>query len=131
MEEILVLLKPWQNSIRALLGFSIIRYLYKTVILRILHKATQLSPFSLDEDILEAFEHPVNLMLAIGGLYLLLSLFYNIYSFVFVSSENIVRHLEPKHAYILIMRNQPQAIYTLVVLTAHNDVVGICRRQNI
>ena len=74
MEEILVLLKPWQNSILALLGFAIIRYLYKTVILRILHKATQLSPFSLDEDILEAFEHPVNLMLAIGGLYFAINL---------------------------------------------------------
>ena len=69
MEEILVLLKPWQNSILALLGFSIVRILYKNVIISWLHKAAQLSKSTLDEDILEAFEQPINLMLAIGGLY--------------------------------------------------------------
>lgn len=69
MEEILVLLKPWQNSILALLGFAIVRYLYKGIILKILRKATELSPFSYDEDIVEAFEHPINVMLYIGGIY--------------------------------------------------------------
>ena len=69
MEEILVLLKPWQNSILARLGFTFVRILYKNVILGWLHKAAQLSKSTIDEDILEAFEHPVNLMLAIGGVY--------------------------------------------------------------
>ncbi|MBQ9763433.1 MAG: mechanosensitive ion channel family protein [Phascolarctobacterium sp.] len=69
MEEFLTLLKPWQSSILALLGFTIVRYLYKKVILNILRKATELSPFSYDEDILDAFEHPINVMLFIGGIY--------------------------------------------------------------
>ena len=69
MEDILALLQPWHNSILALIGFTIVRYLYKRVILKILRKATELSPFSYDTDILEAFEHPINLMLYIGGIY--------------------------------------------------------------
>jgi MscS family membrane protein len=69
MEEILLLLKPWYNAIAVLLGFTIIRYLYKGVILKIIRKATELSPFSYDEDILDAFEHPINVMLFVAGIY--------------------------------------------------------------
>lgn len=74
MEEIVNLLAPWYNSIIALLGFAIIRYLYKRIILKILRKATELSPFSYDEDILDAFEQPINLMLYIGGFYTAINL---------------------------------------------------------
>lgn len=69
MEEITTILKPWYCSIAALLGFAIVRYLYKKVILNILRKITKISPFSYDEDILDAFEQPINLMLYIGGIY--------------------------------------------------------------
>ena len=69
MEEILTLLKPWYNAIAVLLGFTIVRYLYKGVILKIIRKATELSPFSYDEDILDAFEHPINVMLFVAGIY--------------------------------------------------------------
>ena len=40
MEEITTILAPWYNSIVALIGFAIVRYLYKKVILRILRKVT-------------------------------------------------------------------------------------------
>ncbi len=69
MEELTTILSPWYHAIAALIGFSIVRYLYKKVILNILRKVTALSPFSYDEDILEAFEQPINVMLYIGGIY--------------------------------------------------------------
>lgn len=69
MSEITTTLQPWYDSIAILIGFTIIRYLYKGIILKILRKATELSPFSYDEDILDAFEKPINLMLYIGGFY--------------------------------------------------------------
>ena len=74
MEEITTILAPWYNSIVALIGFAIVRYLYKKVILRILRKVTELSPFSYDEDILNAFEQPINVMLYIGGIYTAINL---------------------------------------------------------
>lgn len=74
MEEIITILAPWYNSLAALVGFAIVRYLYKRVILNILRKATELSPFSYDEDILDAFEQPINLMLFIGGIYTAINL---------------------------------------------------------
>ena len=75
MEEITTILAPWYNSIVALIGFAIVRYLYKKVILRILRKVTELSPFSYDEDILNAFEQPINVMLYIGGIYTAINFF--------------------------------------------------------
>ena len=43
MEEILLLLKPWYNAIAVLLGFTIIRYLYKGVILKIIRRRQSLA----------------------------------------------------------------------------------------
>ncbi len=69
MNEIISLLQPWYYSIGILIGFAIVRYIYKAFVLKILRKVVEASSLSYDEEILEAFEQPINIMLYIAGLY--------------------------------------------------------------
>ena len=64
----------WYKSLIALLVFSCIRYLYRTSILTMLRRLTAATAFKYDEEILAAFEKPINVMLWIGGLYTAIAL---------------------------------------------------------
>ncbi len=69
MNEIITFLQPWYHSIAILIGFAIIRYIYKAFVLRILRNVVAKSSLSYDEEILDAFEQPINIMLYVAGLY--------------------------------------------------------------
>lgn len=69
MDDILILLKPWYASISALLFFAVLRYIYRKIILKILHRVTQATAFAYDEEILDAFAQPINVVLLITGIY--------------------------------------------------------------
>lgn len=64
----------WYKSLLALIIFSGIRYLYKNFILCLLRRLTATTALKYDEEILAAFEKPINLMLWIGGLYVAIAL---------------------------------------------------------
>lgn len=70
MDDLLTLLQPWYHSIGVLLFFAFLRYIYKRFILNLLRKLTQASAISYDEELLAAFEQPINIMLYVGGLYI-------------------------------------------------------------
>lgn len=69
MDDILLVLAPWYPSIAALIIFAIIRYIYKNVVLKILRRVTMATTFAYDEEILEAFEQPINVVILITGIY--------------------------------------------------------------
>lgn len=72
MEDILLMIQPWKTSIIFLCLFTIIRYIYKGCIFNTLHKLAVKSSFPYDEQILEAFEKPINIVLFVGGIYMAL-----------------------------------------------------------
>lgn len=69
MENILQTLLPWSTSIGILIFFIVLRYIYRRFLFNLLHKFALASSFPYDEQILEAFENPINIVLAIGGIY--------------------------------------------------------------
>ena len=69
MDDILLWLAPWYPSIVALVIFAVIRYIYKNIVLKILRRLTLATTFAYDEEILEAFEQPINVVILVTGLY--------------------------------------------------------------
>ena len=56
MDDILVTLTPWLKPLLVFAFFTLVRYLYRTVILRVLHQFNNKSSFEYGEDLLDAFE---------------------------------------------------------------------------
>lgn len=69
METTLQLLMPWSTSIGVLCFFIVLRYIYRRFLFNMLHRFAVASSFPYDEQILEAFENPINVVLAVGGIY--------------------------------------------------------------
>lgn len=72
MDTLLQTLMPWSTSIGFLCLFICIRYIYRHFLFSMLHGLAVRSSFPYDEQILDAFEKPVNVVLAVGGIYLAL-----------------------------------------------------------
>lgn len=69
MNDILTTLQPWYPSIGSFLFFTVLRYLYKNVILRLLHTINNKVSFKHGEDVLNAFEKPINIVLFVIAFY--------------------------------------------------------------
>ena len=52
MDDILVTLTPWLKPLLVFAFFTLVRYLYRTVILRVLHQFNNKSSFEYGEDLL-------------------------------------------------------------------------------
>lgn len=72
MEEILLTIQPWYTSIGFLCLFTAIRYIYRRFLFNLIHSFAVKSSFPYDEQILEAFEKPINVVLYVGGVYMAL-----------------------------------------------------------
>ncbi|MDY4920444.1 MAG: mechanosensitive ion channel family protein [Phascolarctobacterium sp.] len=62
-------LQPWLPSLGGFCFFTIIRYIYKHFLLRLLRRITNIISFKNGEELLEAFEHPINVLLYIFAFY--------------------------------------------------------------
>lgn len=69
MNDILTILQPWYPSIGAFCFFTFIRYFYKHFLLRFLHRLTNVISFKHGEELIEAFAHPINLLLYVAAFY--------------------------------------------------------------
>ena len=69
MEQIIEILTPWAKPFLVFCGFMLIRYLYRTVILRFLQLLNNKMSFEYGGDILDAFAKPIHIFLFILGVY--------------------------------------------------------------
>lgn len=69
MNDILTTLQPWYSSIGAFCFFTIIRYIYKNFVIRLLRHLNNKVSFAYGEDFLNAFETPINIALFIFAFY--------------------------------------------------------------
>ena len=69
MNEMLLTLKPWLPSIGAFCFFTLLRYVYKHFLLRLLRRLTDVISFKNGEDLIAAFEHPINCFLYVSAFY--------------------------------------------------------------
>ncbi len=74
MNDILITLRPWYPSISAFLFFTIIRYIYKNFVIRILRHFNNKVSFDYGEDFLNAFERPINIALFVFAFYAAINL---------------------------------------------------------
>lgn len=74
MNEILANLQPWYHSIGAFCFFTVIRYIYRFVILRLLRTFNAKLSFDYGEDFLNAFARPINIALFVIAIYSALNL---------------------------------------------------------
>lgn len=63
MEQIIEILTPWAKPFLVFCGFMLIRYLYRTVILRFLQLLNNKMSFEYGGDILDAFAKPIHIFL--------------------------------------------------------------------
>ena len=69
MNEMLTTLQPWYPSIGAFCFFTLLRYIYKHFLLKLLHRITDIISFKNGEDLIQAFEHPINVVLFVIAFY--------------------------------------------------------------
>lgn len=69
MNEMLTTLQPWYPSIGAFCFFTLLRYIYKHFLLKLLHRITNIISFKNGEDLINAFEHPINVVLFVIAFY--------------------------------------------------------------
>ncbi len=69
MQDILTQLQPWYPSIGAFCFFTLLRYVYKHFLLNLLHRLTNVISFKNGEELIDAFEHPINVFLYISAFY--------------------------------------------------------------
>lgn len=69
MNEMLTTLQPWYPSIGAFCFFTLLRYIYKHFLLKLLHRITNIISFKNGEDLISAFEHPINVVLFVIAFY--------------------------------------------------------------
>ena len=69
MEQIIEMLTPWAKPVMVFCGFMLVRYIYRTVILRFLMLLNNKMSFEYGGDILDAFAKPIHIYLFILGVY--------------------------------------------------------------
>ncbi len=69
MEQIIEMLTPWVKPVMVFCGFMLVRYIYRTVILRFLMLLNNKMSFEYGGDILDAFAKPIHIYLFILGVY--------------------------------------------------------------
>lgn len=69
LDNIFASLNPWYPAISAFLFFAFMRYIYKNFVLRLLRLITDRISLKQGEELLDAFESPINAMLYICGIY--------------------------------------------------------------
>lgn len=69
MEELTEILTPWIKPALVFCGFMVIRFIYRTVLLRMLRIFNSKYSFELGEDLLDAFAKPIHVFLYVLGLY--------------------------------------------------------------
>lgn len=74
MNDIFVTLQPWYPSLGAFAFFTVIRYIYKRFLINLLHRIYSTINLKHGEDVLDAFERPINIMLFIIGFYAAINL---------------------------------------------------------
>lgn len=74
MNDILTMLQPWYSSMGAFCFFTIIRYIYKNFVIRMLRHLNNKVSFAYGEDFLNAFETPINIALFIFAFYFAINL---------------------------------------------------------
>ena len=74
MNEAFLLVKPWLPSLGAFCFFTFLRYAYKHFLLNILHRITNIISFKNGEDLIDAFQHPINVFLYVVGFYAAINL---------------------------------------------------------
>ena len=74
MNEAFLLVKPWLPSLGAFCFFTSLRYAYKHFLLKLLHRITNIISFKNGEDLIDAFQHPINVFLYVVGFYAAINL---------------------------------------------------------
>ena len=74
MNEAFLLVKPWLPSLGAFCFFTFLRYAYKHFLLKLLHRITNIISFKNGEDLIDAFQHPINVFLYVVGFYAAINL---------------------------------------------------------
>ena len=74
MNEFLIKLEPWYPALCAFCFFTILRYVYKHFLLNLLRRLTNVISFKNGEDLLSAFEHPINVFLYVSAFYAAINL---------------------------------------------------------
>ena len=69
MNEALLTFKPWLPALGAFCFFTFLRYVYKHFLLRLLRRLTNVISFKNGEDLIAAFEHPINAFLYVAAFY--------------------------------------------------------------
>ncbi|MDY6029038.1 MAG: mechanosensitive ion channel family protein [Acidaminococcaceae bacterium] len=74
MDTYLSPLTPWLPAICTMAAFTAARYLYKLIVIKILRNFTGKLSLQRSEEILDAFEAPINVFLYVYGLYIALNI---------------------------------------------------------
>lgn len=74
MNDILTTLQPWYPSIGAFCFFTLLRYIYKRFLLRMLKCLTNVISLKNGNDLISAFEHPINVVLFVIAIYAAINL---------------------------------------------------------
>lgn len=74
MNEIFTILQPWYPAIGASCFILLIRYLYKNFLINLMRQLSDKASFKAGEEILNAFEHPINVLLAVINVYVAVNL---------------------------------------------------------
>ena len=74
LNEFLIKLEPWYPALCAFCFFTILRYVYKHFLLNLLRRLTNVISFKNGEDLLTAFEHPINVFLYVSAFYAAINL---------------------------------------------------------
>ena len=74
LNEVFLLVKPWLPSLGAFCFFTFLRYVYKHFLLKLLHRITNIISFKNGEDLIDAFQHPINVFLYVAGFYAAMNL---------------------------------------------------------
>lgn len=69
LDAIFIMLKPWVKPFLVFIFFTLLRYLYRAVILRVLDYFNSKASFEYGEDLLNTFERPVHFFLSVFAIY--------------------------------------------------------------
>ena len=74
LNDMFLIVKPWLPSLGAFCFFTFLRYVYKHFLLKLLHRITNIISFKNGEDLIDAFQHPINVFLYVVGFYAAINL---------------------------------------------------------
>ena len=74
LNDMFLIVKPWLPSLGAFCFFTFLRYVYKHFLLKLLHRITNIISFKNGEDLIDAFQHPINVFLYVAGFYAAMNL---------------------------------------------------------